>query len=158
MRIKLPLQLLYFIAGVFVAVLIFSVCNRPKPPAIQSIETQPKVETLTVWRVKKLAPETLRVERVVAKTKSDTVIIERPVIINWQEYQWEDKRIKLNIIADTVRKVSYKIKEFPKEVGVLISTQSLMLYGTPMKHLALGVGWNFRSRAPEVMVGVRFRL
>jgi hypothetical protein len=157
MRIKLPLQWLYFIAGVFVAVLILSVCKGSKPPAIQTIETQ-KIETLTVWRVKKLAPETIRVERMVAKTKNDTVIIERPVIINWREYQWEDKRLKLNIVADTVRKVSYKIKEFPKEAGVLVSTQSLMFYGTPTRNLILGVGWNFRLREPEIMVGVRFRL
>lgn len=165
MRIKLPLQFLYFVAGVFVAVLIFSVCMRPKPQAIQTkpqaiqtIEMQPKVETLTVWRVKKLVPETIRVERVVAKTKSDTVIIERPLVINWREFQWEDKRIKLNIIADTIRKVSYKIKEFPKEAGVLVSTQSLMLYGTPTRNLILGVGWNFRLRVPEMMLGMRFKL
>lgn len=156
MRVKIPLPVLYFFAGVFFAILINTIIKRPSTSSKPQTVLTAKIETLTVFKVKKLPPETVRNERIYRK--EDTVFIERPVIIGWKEYTYEDRLLRAKMIADSLKEFTYKIKGIPREAGVLFTPQSVLIYGTPTTYTILGVGWNFRMREPEILVGVRIRL
>jgi hypothetical protein len=155
MRVKIPLPILYFFTGIFFAILINALCKKPSTPTSQTVTTT-KIETLKVFKIKRLPPETVRSERIYRS--EDTVFIERPVVIGWKEYTYEDRLLRAKMIADTLKEFSYKIKGIPREAGVLFTPQSVLFYGTPTTHTILGVGWNFRMRETEILVGVRIRL
>jgi len=158
MRLKIPEQLIYLLAGSLLAFIVMSLCSRKNEKVPKSIIVEPtKIETLKVFKVIPMKPETVLTQRVYHK--NETVYVEPPKVINWREYVYEDKQIKLSVEADTIKKMSYKLKQKPptRELGVIFNTQSILIYGGASKHALIGVGWNFANQSPELLVGLRLQ-
>jgi len=116
MRLKIPEQLIYLLAGSLLAFIVMSLCSRKNEKVPKSIIVEPQIETLKVFKVIPMKPETVLTQRVYHK--NETVYVEPPKVINWREYVYEDKQIKLSVEADTVKSAIYKVKPEYKIIPV----------------------------------------
>ena len=146
--------LLYFVAGICFTLFIFGLFYRPKQPAPQ-VQITHRIDTVIV-RVPQVK------EKVVVKPlPAETVKTFNEIrVINWRSYTYEDKKIWLSITCDTLKEFSYVVKpqrQPTREVGLLVTPNAMLIHTSIGTHFLVGVGWNFRERTPEVMLGARIR-
>jgi len=152
--VKIPKEISYLILGVFITLILFSICRKkPETKPIIQVRTDTVVVEKTKIKVRTLPPETIHIQKVV----SDTIKVENRVI-QWREYLYQDSLFTLSLEADTIRKIAYSIIQKPAKpkthhVILLATPTSIVGLSNITKNIVLGAGWNFRTKSPELAIG-----